>query len=118
MKTQCLGGQIVSAIYPVKLGTKGLSSRHKAVMFFSDWALGFFLGWLMGWQLGNRHEIQILYSNVLKTMFQRSSKNLPQRDQDAMERADFKSVMFDAARETFAKGREPRYCTRVASVGS
>jgi len=51
-------------------------------------------------------------------MFQRSSKNLPQRDQDATERADFKSVMFDAARETFVKGREPRYCTRVASVGS
>lgn len=100
-KTQCLGGQIVSAIYPVKFGTKGMSSMHKAVMFFSYWAPSF-LGWLMDWQLGNAARDPD--PNVLKTMLQKSSKNLPQRDQDAMERADFGPVMLDAARESFVKG--------------
>jgi pimeloyl-ACP methyl ester carboxylesterase len=98
---QCLGGQIISSIYPLKFGTLGMSSMHRAMMFLSYWVPGF-LGWLVNWQLGNAARNPD--PNVLKDMIKKSLNGLPQRDREAVENSDFGLVMMDAARECFVKG--------------
>ncbi len=99
--SQCLGGSIVSSIYPLKFGKKGMSWAHQTVLFLSYWTPGL-LGWVMDWELGSAARNPD--PEVLKTMMAKALKRLPQRDQDALASRDFGSVMIDAARESFVKG--------------
>ncbi|KAE9368853.1 alpha/beta-hydrolase [Stipitochalara longipes BDJ] len=98
--TQCLGGSIVSSIYPLKYGKKGMSFVNQTVLFMSYWAPGF-LGWVMDWELGSAARNPD--PNVLKAMMKRATARLPQRDQEALASTEFGNVMVDAARESFAK---------------
>jgi hypothetical protein len=69
-------------------------------MFDSDWAPDF-PDWLVSWQLGNAGRDPD--PNVLKKMHEKTSKGLPMRDRDAVERDDFGPMMLAAARESFCK---------------
>jgi pimeloyl-ACP methyl ester carboxylesterase len=97
---QCLGGSIVSSIYPTKYGTKGMSLVHQAVLFFSYWTPSL-LGWAMDWELGSAARNPD--PEVLPAMMKRALARLPQRDQDALASSGFGTVMMDAARESFVK---------------
>jgi pimeloyl-ACP methyl ester carboxylesterase len=100
-KTQCIGGSIVSSIYPLKFGKKGMSFVHQTVLLFSYWAAGF-LGWAIDWELGSAARNPD--PEVLKAKMKKALQRLPQRDQDVLESSDFGNVMVDAARESFVKG--------------
>jgi len=98
--SQCLGGSIVSSIYPLKYGKSGMSFVHQTVLFMSYWAPSF-LGWVMDWELGNAARNPD--PEVLKAMMKRATARLPQRDQDALADTEFGTVMVESARESFAK---------------
>jgi pimeloyl-ACP methyl ester carboxylesterase len=98
--SQCLGGSIVSSIYPLKYGKKGMSLVHQTVLFMSYWAPGL-LGWVMDWELGSAARNPD--PSVLSEMMKKATARLPKRDQEALEGSDFGNVMMDAVRESFVK---------------
>jgi pimeloyl-ACP methyl ester carboxylesterase len=100
-RSMCIGGQIVSSIYPLSFGTNGMSFMHRSIMFLSYWAPGF-VGTLMDWQIGSAARNPD--RNVLKESLMKSMKYMPKRDQEALEQDDYLAALMDALRESFRDG--------------
>ncbi|KAF4632370.1 hypothetical protein G7Y89_g5764 [Cudoniella acicularis] len=81
-RDRCLGGQSISGIYPLSLGTQGMAFMQRSIMFIAYYSPSF-VGTLMNMQLGAAARDPD--PQKLKDVFLAQTKSLPEKDRIAME---------------------------------
>jgi len=102
-KDRCLGGQIVSGIYPFKLGIRGMAWGRRILIAWMYWMPSFF-GSMMDRRFGKAARNP--NPQVFKELIMRGFKTLPEPDRKAIEDEAFVEIMVEAKREGFRQGRD------------
>jgi pimeloyl-ACP methyl ester carboxylesterase len=100
-KERCLGGQVVSSIYPLALGTKGMGWINRISLFVAGWSPSLF-GKLLDWEMGK--SARNTNPQELKKVAAKSMKSSPGPDQKAFARKDFGPFILESNREAFKQG--------------
>lgn len=102
-KDRCIGGQIVSGIYPFKLWTCGMAWDRRILIAWMYWMPGFF-GSMIDRRFGKAARNPD--PQVFKELIVRSFETLPEPDKKAMEDEAFVEIIVEAKREAFREGRD------------
>lgn len=97
-RTVCLGGQIISSVYPPSFGFHGMKLSHRAAMAVAFHAPSL-IGTVFDWQVGKAARNPD--PNVLKKKVLQRFKSFPAQDQKAFENEEFRTALIDGLREAF-----------------
>jgi pimeloyl-ACP methyl ester carboxylesterase len=100
-KDRCLGAQLVSGIYPRKLGIQGMRFAQRAIMFLAYYTPSF-VGTLMDWQFGAAARDPD--PQKLTDLVMQQAKGLPERDRQAFESDELGPFIIAGLREAFSDG--------------
>lgn len=105
-RKRLLGASVIAGIYPLSLGTEGMSVGTRMLLWMSasKW-FGSLVGPLMEWEFG-RVARDSQHPERLQELFVKSMNTKPERDAKCVEDEDVKEKIVEAMRESFRQSSE------------
>ncbi|KAE9364025.1 alpha/beta-hydrolase [Stipitochalara longipes BDJ] len=101
-RTRVLSASVISGIYPLSLGTKGMSLGLKALLYAGLWLPQSLMAMVMDWEMGN------IAKNPNKEEFEKSFMKMmasrPEIDRKCLDDLPFREIVIASTREAFKQG--------------